>query len=246
MTNQQPNSPPQRPNLSPAELKNSRRLWLACLALLMLGVLAGSLGNRFVMNPTQARSSSQVDVAIRDFQSGHEQAALSTLKPIADSGNAKAQYWMADIYLDNGLGAKKDTAPALDYLHKSAAQGFVPAEGRLGEVYLNGDDAIQDFAQAQHWLQKAAVTGDVRAQRLMGRIYELGLGVEQNPAQAYGWYETAALSGNALAQRVRDTLVKRMSPAELSQGEQNTKTISADMKSAASTSPSPKKTGAKT
>lgn len=97
--------------------------------------LVGSLVGQYVEKSRVSDPQSRLQVAIQNFQSGYDQAALSTLRPLADQGNAKAQYWLADIY-ENGLGVKKDVATSTSLLEKSAAQGFAPAEGRLGALYL--------------------------------------------------------------------------------------------------------------
>ena len=226
---------------TPSPPKGPKLIWLVGIGLILLGGFAGSLGSRIGRHGDSERSSNQLKNGIHDFQIGNEKASLSIIKPLADRGNAKAQYWLADIYFDDGVGQKQNLANALSYLQKSASQGFVPAEGRLGEVYMDGDKTLQDFTQAKIWLRKASIAGDVRAQRLTGRVFELGLGVEKSPAQAYGWFENAASSGNPLAQRMRDQLLAHMSAAEKSQGEQNAKAISAEIESSRATrSPSSK------
>jgi TPR repeat protein len=169
--------------------------------------------------------------AVQDFRSGYDKAALALLKPLADEGQPKAQYWLADMY-ENGLGVTKNLLTARDLLEKSAAQSFVPAEERLGDLYLHGNETLQDFGKAQSWLHTAAIAGDSDAQRQLGQIFALGLGVPRDLPEAYGWYENAVLGGDGMASHLRDDLVARMAPPEIAKGEQDAKNIAAQIKPA--------------
>ena len=197
-----------------------------------IALVAGLSGGYFVKESRPETADAKLQIALRAFRSGNDASALSLLTPLADEGNAKAQYWLADIYEDDNLGVKPDLAKARALLEKSAAQGFAPAERRLGQLYLRGTATLQDFGKAQTWLRKAATAGDARAQEQLGHIYALGLGVPQDRAKAYGWYENAALHGDGLAERLRDDLLKRMSPEEIDKGEQAAKEFAASIKPA--------------
>ena len=207
-------------------------LWLARRAILnglfaacvLVAVAAAFVGGQYMERHGFASTPAQVADGVRALQSGDNQLAFAALKPLADAGNAQAQFWLADLYA-NGLGVGRDTATAVALLEKSAQQGFVPAERRLGEIYLNGDETLQDFGEATSWLHKAATAGDDRAQRDLGRMYALGLGVSRDPAQAYAWYEAAALNGDGAASQHRDRLVTQMSPDEMARGERLAKSI---------------------
>lgn len=192
-------------------------------------VVVGFFGGRYVERGSMAAQSARLATAIEALQSGHDQAALSSLTPLAHAGDAKAQYWLADIY-ENGLGVKPDMAAAISLLDTSAQHGFVPAEQRLGELYLYGDQTLQDFGKARTWLHDAAVAGDGAAQRELGQIYALGLGVPVDVPRAYGWYENAVLAGDGLAPHLRDDLVSRMSPGDMVKGEQIARNIAAEIK----------------
>ncbi len=208
------------------------RLILRAAGVIAFVLVAGLVGGYLTKESRPAPADAKLQVALQAFQAGNDSTALSLLTPLADSGNAKAQYWLADIYEDDDSGVKTDVAKAQALLEKSAAQGFVPAERRLGQLYLRGDATLQDFGKAQSWLHKAATSGDARAQEQLGHIYALGLGVPRDRAQAYGWYENAALHGDGLAERMRDDLLMRMAPTEIDKGEQAAKDIAANIKPA--------------
>jgi TPR repeat protein len=199
-----------------------------------LALVAGLSRGYFVKESRPETADAKLQIALQAFRAGNDATAITLLTPLANEGNAKAQYWLADIYDDDDPGVKPDRTKAQVLLEKSAAQGFAPAERRLGQLDLRGTATLQDFGKAQSWLHKAATAGDARAQEHLGHIYALGLGVPQDMSQAYGWYENAAVHGDGLAERMRDDLLKRMSPAEIDKGEQIAKEISASIKPAKS------------
>ena len=204
-------------------------IWL--MGLIVVALMVGLYGGRYFERHRPVTPQTKLQYAIQALQSGYDQNAVAILKPLADSGNAKAQYWLADIY-ENGLGVKPDMTMAMSLLEKSAAQGFLPAERHLGGLYLRGNETLQNFGKAQTWLHKAAVAGDGEAQEELGHIHALGLGVTADIPEAYAWYETAALSGDGLAKYMRDDMLKRMSPAEIAKGEQDAKDIAGTIKPA--------------
>ena len=212
----------QQPTPSPRRLTIGNPSLL--IVLIIITVAVAFLGGRSLEHAQPVSTQAQLQTALQAFRSGYDQAALSILAPLAEEGNPKAQYWLADIY-ENGLGVKPDPATALDLLKKSAGQGFVPAERHLGVLYLRGNDTLQDFALAQTWLQKAAAAGDGEAQRQLGYILALGLGRPRDLARAYAWYESAVLNGDGLAKPMRDDILTRMSPDDIAKGEKIAKDI---------------------
>jgi TPR repeat protein len=207
------------------------QLSLVAAFFITAAVIAGFIGGRYFERGRFNASSARLAVAVEALHTGEDGAALSMLIPLADAGNPKAQYWLADMY-ENGLGVKTDMTAAIAWLKKSAGHGFVPAEQRLGELYLYGDQTLQDFGRARTWLQDAALAGDGAAQRELGQIYALGLGVPVDIETAYGWYENAVIHGDGMAVHLRDDLVSRMSPNDITKGEQIAKNLAVEIKPA--------------
>lgn len=85
------------------------------------------------------------------------------LKPLAEQGSLRAQFYLAWCY-KYGEGVKKDIAKAVGWLTKSAEQGYAPAQNGLGFCYEFGDGVEKDLNKAIEWYTKAAEQGDVRAQ----------------------------------------------------------------------------------
>ena len=67
-----------------------------------------------------------------------------------------------------------DTAQAIDWIRKAAAQRYAPAEFQLGQVYDFGFGAAQDDRQALDWYRQAAEHGSAPAQRSVGRLLSEG------------------------------------------------------------------------
>ena len=207
------------------------RLILRAAGVIAFVLVAGLVGGYLTKESRPAPADAKLQVALQAFRAGNDSTARSLLTPLANSGNAKAQYWLADIYEDDDSGVKTDVAKAQALLEKSAAQGFVPAEtsrAALSERRCNAPG----FRQGPILAAQGRDLRRRQSARALGHIYALGLGVPRDRAQAYGWYENAALHGDGLAERMRDDLLMRMAPTEIDKGEQAAKDIAANIKPA--------------
>jgi len=104
-----------------------------------------------------------------------------------------------------GLGIPRDAKKAIDLYKKAAEKNVVPAEARLGEMYLDGDLFPPDFPQAKSYLERAAYHGDPRSALLLGQMYRVGVGTPVDQEQAYAWSEVASLEGSEFAKSERDS-----------------------------------------
>ena len=62
--------------------------------------------------------------------------AFNEFKPLADRGNEQAQYYTAYLYL-NGYGVTADENLGLQYLNKSADQGYEKAQALLSSFEVS-------------------------------------------------------------------------------------------------------------
>ncbi|MBZ5635088.1 MAG: hypothetical protein LAO55_18350 [Acidobacteriia bacterium] len=85
----------------------------------------------------------------RDYQS-----AKQLLQPLADQGNALAQYEIGAMY-ERGWGSEQDLEEALKWLQKSADQGFSPAQDLIADIYDRGLGVPADHAKAKEWRDKS-------------------------------------------------------------------------------------------
>jgi TPR repeat protein len=120
-------------------------------------------------------------------------------KPLADRGDANAQYNLAILY-ERGLGIRRDLSEAFTLCHLAAAQGLPQAEVEVGRMYARGWGTAQRYGEALQWFEKAAEQGDPDGQRNMGWLYDQGYGVARDYKIAAKWYQLAADHGNAEGQ----------------------------------------------
>ena len=130
---------------------------------------------------------------------GDFEAAMLEWRPLAEEGDAQAQYYVGLMYA-RGEGVPEDNLQAAHWFRKSAEQGNPQSQYHLGTLYANGKGVPEDDRQAVHWLGEAARQGDARAQFNLGIMYELGEGVPKDDRQAVNWYQQAAEQGHAKAQ----------------------------------------------
>src|SRR5271155_306922 len=62
--------------------------------------------------------------------------ALSRYRPLAEQGDAKAQYELGGMY-DAGHGVPQDHVEAVRWFRKAADQGFADAQDALARAYFN-------------------------------------------------------------------------------------------------------------
>jgi hypothetical protein len=91
-----------------------------------------------------------LDEGLAAYERGDYAAALQLLVPLADGGDARAQYLIGLAY-DRGNGVRQDYARAADWYRKAAVQGAPDARASLGALYARGQGVPQDYAQAAKW-----------------------------------------------------------------------------------------------
>ena len=126
-------------------------------------------------------------------------AAIREYRPLAERGNAEAQYRIGRMY-EFGQGYPQDKAQGIAWIRKAAAQNHADAQQELGVIYATGDGVKQDDVQAVAWFRKAATQGEPTAQYNLGLLYAKGQGIEKDYAQAIAWWRKSAAQGNADAQ----------------------------------------------
>lgn len=127
---------------------------------------------------------------ISAFEAKHFSRAMQLLTPLAESGNAEAQYRVA-IMCQNGLGGTPNPEAAARWMRAAAEQGHAMAQHGLGFMYLEGECVEKDPRQAAHWFELAANQGLAGSQTTLAMMYEQGNGVERDPEAARRWYAKA-------------------------------------------------------
>ena len=84
---------------------------------------------------------------IAAFEARQFTRAARLLSPLAEEGDAEAQYRMA-IMLQNGLGMVENTDLAFRHMRSAAEAGHGLAQHGLGFMYLEGECTDKDPARA--------------------------------------------------------------------------------------------------
>ena len=174
--------------------KHKMRLAVNALSIFLLTTLSLTLtgcGDKAAGNMTEAAAAKAKDLTPKE--------RLSETKREAEAGDAEAQFILGLMYAD-GEGVPQDSAKAVEWWQKAAAQGHAAPQYNLGLSYAHGEGVPQDSAKAVKWWQKAAAQGHAAAQNNLGVRYFNGDGVPQDSAKAVEWWQKAAAQGDALAQ----------------------------------------------
>src|SRR5436190_14425844 len=114
---------------------------------------------------------------------GDDATALRLIRPLADQGNADAQYILGIIYFA-GQGVPKNGAEAAKWFRLAADQGNADAQCSLGVMYGHGHGVPPNYTEAIKWFRVAADQGNAIAQFNLGVMYDRGQGVSQNYGEA--------------------------------------------------------------
>jgi TPR repeat protein len=135
---------------------------------------------------------------IAAFEAKEFRRARQLLQPLAESGNAQAQYRLA-IQYQAGLGVVANPTQASHWMREAAAQDHGLALHGLGIMYLYGECVEKNEQRAAECLQRAADQGLAGSMAVLAGMYEQGLGVEKNAARAKELY-SAVESVDTLAE----------------------------------------------
>lgn len=120
---------------------------------------------------------------------GNFTAAVNTLLPLANKGEAFAQYDLGIIYFI------RDIDESLKWFHKAAEQGYAPAQKQLGFIYDNGIRVEEDDSQAFEWYRLAAEQGVTEAQFMLGTLYMNGEGISKDTTKGNELIKRAGTKG---------------------------------------------------
>jgi TPR repeat protein len=102
-------------------------------------------------------------------QKGDYAAALREWTPLAEQGDAVAQFNLGVMY-QQGQGVSQDYKTAVKWYALAAEQGDAEAQFNLGVMYFEGQGDLQDYVTAHMWANIAAVNGSEMAPELRNAI----------------------------------------------------------------------------
>lgn len=176
---------------------------------LVLGGVSLSAGAQWALATPGTKApeaAPQIDAAgskagVDAWMQGDYGKAVAIWRPLADAGDADAQYDLGQAYR-LGRGVPVDLTTALDYYRKAALAGHVRAQDSYGLLLFQQnrrDEAVP-------YLLKAADRGEPNAQYLVGTALYNGDISPGDWVRAYALMTRAAASGMAAAQ----TSLKKM------------------------------------
>jgi TPR repeat protein len=121
--------------------------------------------------------------------------AVALYRPLADDGDADAQFRLAQLY-ERGQGVVQSFVGAVRWFQAAAEKGHVAAQARLGEVYLTGLEAPATATASAI----AQIESSEAEDSMLKRLFPQGLAVKKNPEQAAIWNASAAAAGDGAAQ----------------------------------------------
>ena len=181
----------------------------------------------FLFRSVAFNASAGFNEGLTAEKQGDLKTEFSEWKPLAEQGNAFAQYYLGMMY-EYGQGVEQDYGQALAWYWKAADQGNADAQSKLGLMYSKGRGVAQDYGQALAWHRKAAEQGNADAQYNLGVKYQFGRGVPQNDVVAYALYNLSASidSSDDKATNNQNSLVEHMTPAQVAAGQVLTREMS--------------------
>jgi TPR repeat protein len=122
--------------------------------IMLKGVCLGAaLAGLVALSPSRAED---YNAGLLAAEAGDYAAAVSQWRPLADKGDAKAQFNLALLY-HTGLGVGFDEAKAVAWYKRAADNGYGKAQEFLSAAYREGWFGLpRDARQADYWDRRLA------------------------------------------------------------------------------------------
>jgi hypothetical protein len=127
-----------------------RSFWKSVLVMVFLAV--AGCGDQSQKNAASYQEGTAA------YAQGNFDVALKKFQPVAEQGNADAQFRLGLMYRE-GKGVPQDDKQAAAWLSKAAEQGQAEAQENLGLSYAKGLGVERDWVQADKWFSIAAASG---------------------------------------------------------------------------------------
>ncbi|MBQ3577504.1 MAG: SEL1-like repeat protein [Firmicutes bacterium] len=128
----------------------------------------------------------------------------------AEMGNARAMYYLAELYHSGKTFVEQDDEQALEWAKKAQKSGNLPPDKPVDDLIREIERSLGEdpFNEGKHWLQNgdpaaavhyfkiAAEQGNVSAAWTLGSIYAEGRHREKDDAEAFRWFMKAAELGH--------------------------------------------------
>jgi TPR repeat protein len=157
-------------------------------------------------------------------EAGDWETALKEFQPLAEQGDAAAQYGMAALY-SNGYGVPLDFEKAVSLYRISAEQGYADAQYTMGLLYEGGMYEAGTFIpanikEAMKWYRLAAAQSHAQAQFALGIIYSFNREYPKDYSSAYMWFDLSDANGKETAAEFKADIAERMTQADITKAQE--------------------------
>ena len=129
------------------------------------------------------------------YAEGNINAALVLWRPLAERGDADAQFALGTLYYA-GLVVPVDYTESSYWFLRAAEQGYGAAQYNLGNAYKRGEGVRANSKMAVQWWRKAAQQDFAAAQYNLASAYHTGDGIARDEARAMVLYRQSAEHGH--------------------------------------------------
>lgn len=192
-------------------MRNGNKLLALAAAALLAGV------------PVAAQNAPSVEAGFAAWQSGRYDEAVRNWQPLAERGDADAQFNLGHAYR-LGRGVTQNMTQAEQLYERAARAGHREAQAMYGVMlFQNGRRA-----EAMPYIQQGAEADDPRAQYVYGTALFNGDLVRQDYPRAWAMMRRSAAQGLAPAQTQLTQMEQHLSAADRAQGDQLANQIEAN------------------
>ena len=132
---------------------------------------------------------------VEAYNNGDYATALEEFTPLAEQGDARAQFYLGVIYRN-----EQEFEASAEWYTLAADQGVAAAQLNLGIIYETGLGVPKNFETAVRYYKLASEQGLAQAQGKLALMFILGRGVEQDDSLALMWLIIAKSNVNAPAE----------------------------------------------
>ena len=108
------------------------------------------LGVWLALSAPAGSALADIEAGMRAYANGDYATALRELTPVAENGNALAQFTIGFMYT-NGRGVPQDDEEAFRWYLMAAEQQHADAQFQVGLAYATGSGASRNEPEAARW-----------------------------------------------------------------------------------------------
>ena len=167
---------------------SARRSWLASIMVLYLAAVAGTA------------AAATYEDGLEAFENNDFDRAFEVWRPLADKGDAIAQYSLGKLFERGGGSIQQDFVQAARWYRVASRQGIAAAQNNLALMHAQGRGVDRNLDHAIDLWFKAARQNHAMAQYNLGLAFYRGEGLDKDTREAAAWFRMAADLGLSDAQ----------------------------------------------